>query len=242
MDSWSLKKRSDDGICKHGLNGPNRLKIRSLSTSRVDTLKAEVELAKKLKEKLAQDFASTSANCKALSKDLTKCHDWGGPTYRHVPPSEMKPPEVFQARETMRNNSSNMSLQMDGMGRLHKEEKRDFISCKADTSISRMDAWFAKYGQPRRGSGPTFERRQPHDHERIAFEHNPESLRQAELGERQRTVPHRGRHVPFVGRTNAQPLRLGSGIWNIRSETELKGSWNFNTPLGPKRQPLSSTR
>merc|ERR1719486_236666 len=117
-----------------------------------------------------------------------------------------------------------MSISMDEVSKLEKTEQRDFATQKADVSVSNMAAWFAKYGEPRRGSGPTFERRQARDNEKIA---DPERVRQGELAERQRTVPHKPRHVPHVGKTNAQPLRLGSGIWGIRSETDLKGTWIF---------------
>merc|ERR1712232_1425451 len=139
--------------------------------------------------------------------DLTKCHDWGGPRYRHVPPAEMRPTEALQARETLRNTASTMAIQMEEFKKIEKQEQRDYAAQKADVSISNMAAWFAKYGEPRRGSGPTFERQPNRDGQKLV---DPERVRQAELAERQRSVPHKPRHVPHVGKTNAQPLRLGS--------------------------------
>lgn len=226
MDSYSLKKRTEDGICRHGLNGQNRLKIRSLSCSRVDQLKHEVELAKKFKERMNEDLASTAINCKALRKDIKSCYQWGGPKYRHTPPGETHPTEALQARETFRNIKSDLDSKKDEVGRLLKEHRREIDGCKADVTIGNMQAWFAKYGEPRRGSGPTFERRLNQDKEKHV---NPEREREAEKSERQRTVPCRGRHLPNVGRANAQTLRLGSGIWNTRSETDLVGTWTFRT-------------
>eukprot|EP00930_Biecheleria_cincta_P026454 TRINITY_DN18646_c0_g2_i2.p1 TRINITY_DN18646_c0_g2~~TRINITY_DN18646_c0_g2_i2.p1 ORF type:complete len:122 (+),score=24.08 TRINITY_DN18646_c0_g2_i2:77-442(+) len=33
--------------------------------------------------------------------------------------------------------------------------------------------------------------------------------------------------IPGIGPSNAKTVRLGAGIWRQRSETDLKGTWNF---------------
>merc|ERR1719174_2722466 len=118
----------------------------------------------------------------------------------------------------MKSIKTNMGSNMEEVSRLLKEERTAIDTCKADTSISSMASWFAKYGEPRRASGPTFERRPNRDNDKIV---DPEGTRQVEFGERQRTVPCRGRHIAHVGRGNAQTLRLGSGIRGTRSETDM---------------------
>eukprot|EP00928_Gymnodinium_smaydae_P091363 TRINITY_DN75080_c0_g1_i1.p1 TRINITY_DN75080_c0_g1~~TRINITY_DN75080_c0_g1_i1.p1 ORF type:complete len:217 (+),score=38.61 TRINITY_DN75080_c0_g1_i1:46-696(+) len=214
MDGYSLKKRQEDGICRLGLNAPERLKQRSHSTGQIATLKQEQKLAKEWHAQLKRDLSFQRSNICALHVAIKQSRDHGGPRYRHVGPvqGQERPSEYIQALSGLATASVDLAASKQQVDTLHKSITREqWNSLDAVKSgqqgVTSFEGWFAKYGEPKR---------------------------QAELGEKFRTVCLPSRRRPFLdAEAQARTLRLGTAVWNEAP----RGTWQFRTRLGspPKR-------
>mmetsp|Transcript_70064 Transcript_70064/g.130968 ORF Transcript_70064/g.130968 Transcript_70064/m.130968 type:complete len:191 (+) Transcript_70064:80-652(+) len=190
MDSHTIQKRSEDGICRLGMNSSSRLRQRALSASRVDILRQEQEVAGAWHGKLQKDMLEQKANIRALQKDLAECYIFGGPHYRHRPPKERLPSEYASNLQSLNHSFSDLQTKQDEILQIDRSERMVLpkkVSSKPADGVAGMSQWFAKYGEPKR---------------------------KAVLEERMRTVIVKPRRLPFGGYSHAQHMRLGSAIWS----------------------------
>eukprot|EP00933_Yihiella_yeosuensis_P013310 TRINITY_DN12396_c0_g3_i1.p1 TRINITY_DN12396_c0_g3~~TRINITY_DN12396_c0_g3_i1.p1 ORF type:complete len:226 (-),score=29.36 TRINITY_DN12396_c0_g3_i1:135-758(-) len=204
MDAYSLEKRKQDGICSLTLNDPRRLQQRALSASKLETLKQELEQCKEFNKKAKEDWRDTMSNCKAQQKAIKQSYDWGGPRYTHVPPNDSQNSEYAGTMQGLHDRIAEQQAKHDSITKLMAEDYKGVRNTQPDQSVSGFAGWFAKYGTPKR---------------------------EEKQEERFRTISHtQRRRLHSNGEfSNAKSLRYGAGIWRQRSETDLKGTWNFHT-------------
>ena len=70
MDAHTSKIRSEDGICRLGLNQQSRMNQRTLLKSQVDTLRVEQQLAKEWNTKIKDDMYAQKLNIKAMHRHM----------------------------------------------------------------------------------------------------------------------------------------------------------------------------
>ncbi|CAE7539578.1 unnamed protein product [Symbiodinium necroappetens] len=204
MDGYSSKKRAEDGICRLSLDAPHRLQQRSISASKLESMKHEAEMAKEWGKQVKAELHLQQGNAKALQKDTLASRSWGGPKYRHVPPQDGQSADYQKSMRRMQSLASEISTKQASVDKAMQEDYRMVRNTRADTSVHSLAAWLEKYGKP---------------------------SRQPEQQERFRTTPFKQRRIPFLGISEAKTLRLGAGIWSQRSETDLLGTYNFRSVL-----------
>ncbi|CAE7750903.1 unnamed protein product [Symbiodinium sp. KB8] len=204
MDGYSSKKRAEDGICRLSLDAPHRLQQRSISASKLESMKHEAEMAKEWGKQVKAELHLQQGNAKALQKDTLASRSWGGPKYRHVPPQDGQSADYQKSMRKMQSLASEISTKQASVDKAMQEDYRMVRNTRADTSVHSLAAWLEKYGKP---------------------------SRQPEQQERFRTTPFKQRRIPFLGISEAKTLRLGAGIWSQRSETDLLGTYNFRSVL-----------
>eukprot|EP00929_Paragymnodinium_shiwhaense_P038933 TRINITY_DN20496_c0_g1_i1.p1 TRINITY_DN20496_c0_g1~~TRINITY_DN20496_c0_g1_i1.p1 ORF type:complete len:229 (-),score=50.95 TRINITY_DN20496_c0_g1_i1:33-719(-) len=216
MDSLSTKKRQEDGICRLGMNQPHRLKQRSLSQNRIELLREEQKQAQAWREKIEKDRIMQKTNLSALNRAIKASRDFGGPRYRTIPVTkgEERPPEYASAVTNFTRTQTELGNLMDQIKNIDKSHLSDTSQelkamnsslstgdIKGDVqgggSINSMQAWFARYGEPRR---------MPQKEERV----------------RSFNFPVRNR--PFDVPSQAITVRYGGGIWN---DYPMGGTWSF---------------
>ncbi|CAE8708964.1 unnamed protein product [Polarella glacialis] len=211
MDSYSTKKRSEDGICSLTLNASHRLQQRSVSASRLETLKQEQEHVKEWNAKMKEDLVSQTSNVRALQRDLTESRQWGGPQYRHVPPHTGQTGEYKRSIGTLHQKIDEQTSKQEAYEKMRQEDSKNIQKTQPDTSMNNLSDWFKKYGEPNR---------------------------KAELEERSRTIPLKPRRIPFLGQTSsAKTLRLGAGRARARGKERLL----WDTRLAPVRLARSAS-
>ncbi|CAE7514108.1 unnamed protein product [Symbiodinium natans] len=178
------------------------LQQRSVSASKLESMKQEAEMAKEWGKQVKADLYHQQGNAKALNKDTLASRSWGGPKYRHVPPHEGQSAEYQKSMRNMQSVASEIAAKQATVDKAMQDDYRMVRNTRADTSVHSLGAWLEKYGKP---------------------------TRQPEQQERFRTVPFKQRRIPFLGVSEAKTLRLGAGIWAQRSETDLLGTYNFRS-------------
>lgn len=191
MDAVSLKKRSNDGICRLALNQPARSEQRASQRSHIDCLRKEQSIAKEWHAQLKQDAVEQKHNIKCMHKAIKQSYDFGGPHYGHnVPTAGQERPQAYAtALNGLAQSTGAIHAAKQSQRKLDDVAKTELINSTG--KIQSFAEWFERYGEPSR---------KPHATEYC------------------RSLPSRPRNIPFEGRSSsAIHLRLGNAIWNDKS-------------------------
>eukprot|EP00439_Symbiodinium_sp_Y106_P082570 s227_g22.t1 len=119
MDGYSSKKRAEDGICRLSLDAPHRLQQRSISASKLESMKQEAEMAKEWGK-----------------QDTLASRSWGGPKYRHVPPQDGQSADYQKSMRKMQSIASEISTKQASVDKAMQEDYRMVRNTRADTTAS----------------------------------------------------------------------------------------------------------
>mmetsp|Transcript_68363 Transcript_68363/g.198133 ORF Transcript_68363/g.198133 Transcript_68363/m.198133 type:complete len:187 (-) Transcript_68363:206-766(-) len=151
MDSYSISKRNADPILRLGMELGTSAKLQSMHDRHAEMLRSQKAATKELHGRLREDISSQTSNMRALEKH--KFDSKGMFTdmqSRHQLPSSEQHRAVASTVQALQRASTDIAG-------LHAEREK-FVKTTRDLqpqggpAAGSMQAWFARYGEPKRQS------------------------------------------------------------------------------------------